>query len=1004
MLIGRKSDQEWLQRQMRLSRLILLTGLRGVGKTHLVRHFLQSQGIKFLWFTAERFKDLPELLGHPDTSVEAALEKGSERWRNHDLIVWDEIHLLPPSARRPLLSFLKNSPYLPTQIFLSDEELQEASDASADLVHRRLQPFSAAEIREYSEAVEIRLAEGGIEELMQRTGGLPLLLRLWAQEQDSPGSFKNRLVESLSAEELDVLGFASMINRHFSSHELSTVTGRSWDVCESLRRKCLLEQAPGEIGTTCCVPGYVRGLVLQTLSREARQDLSRRICSLMTEPSLEHCLHALRSEMPALIESALSTSLIDRLEHLGREDLQDIASLLKDTPRGELGTEARLITLRMELRALLLLGNREQAIQTGETEAAQLEASGGLASKSAEYFLVELIQILNRSGQSSRARAWIAKSPNVNASLLQLEQAASWMPGEPKRAQEILEKVLARGALNEMTLPQAQARFQLARAYDLQQVPERAEENYRAALIGFRQADKPYFAAVTLLNIGWIVLKAQRWDALAKIRQELAPIAIRYGYLYVQAGLELIEATEARLHLQYGRALQKAESALKRLGASAPLLARFDAQGEYIQVLIALGLYARAKASLDEFTRTLGPGLESTLKSRLAELGQEIASPRMTSEEWLESHDPSTETSEILCQQRGLDLKNAKSPTAPLAQLAQLELQLTRTLQDQGADEAWPLIARMERLLEQTPEPMAEKIALLILQALLVREENQRAPLLDRAELELKRWAADAEIQAPLRALLDCARAPQSRPIKLNAYPLWAKALPGLRERWKRWLVGSLKTERSPWLLITPSGHKELDEEPTRDPQVTLQIFEHVAEVFWKGKRVSEFHRRHALRKLLALVIEQGEAGADKSAIATVVWGESYDPRIHDARIYTAVQRLRSLLRTPDAIQSWSGAYRWNPALPYRLVRRQRPAGDASVVAVSDTRTQGLIIQALERSTQGGRLWIARGELVAATQSSEATVKRELSKLLSASLISRQGQGRGVVYSLRRGA
>lgn len=1002
MLIGRKSDLEWLQRQARLCRLILLTGVRGVGKTHLARHWLQTQGLNFQWFTTERFKDLPEMLGHPGLSNEAALEQAAARWRNCDLMVWDEVHLLAPNSRRQLLSFLHNSPYLPTQIFLSDEELPETTDASADLAHRRLQPFAASELREYADAVSIPLDETQAEELLRRTGGVPLLLRLWAQERDTPGSFRNKLIESLPAEELRVLGFAAILNRSFSSEELHAVTGAAWSVGEALRRKCLLEEVPANGTVHLSVPGYVRGLTVPSLSEQTRRELSARICTLMREPGLEHCLHALRSGDPALIEKSISPTLVERLEHLRREDLQELSTLLSAAPGAAMPeAESRLLLLRLELRALLLLGHRDQAIATGEAAAQELERAGALNGRPSEHFLLELVQILNRSGQSARARQWIAQSAAANSLPFQLEQAVSWMPAEPKRAQEILEKVLARESKSESALPNAQVRFQLARAYGLQENDAAAEECYRAALQGFREVDKPYFAAVTLLNLGWIALKTQRWDALAKIRGELTPIALRYNYHYALAGLELIEATEARLFLQFNRALQKAESSLRRLGASAPLLSRFDAQCEYIRALAALGLLAQAQSAIKDFTAQLGQ-IDSSLKQKFRDLEREIAAPRLTSEEWLENPPTDEEARALFNKQRGLADRRAQQVDrrlrSPISELADLELELTQIIQEAQEGEAWPTIARMERVLERTPEPMAEKVALLILQGVLVKDAGPRAALFDRAELELKRWAADNEIQAPLRAMLDCAR---SGSTKLTTHPLWIKSLAGARERWKRWLTGPLKSERSAWLVLTAAGHQECDDEPAPDARCPLQVIEHVAEVTWRGRRISEFHRRHALRKLLSLILEQGQKGADKGAIATVVWGESYDPRIHDARIYTAIQRLRSLLGQADVIQSWNGAYRWNPALDFRLIRYQRPRGESSV-AVSDNRCQGLILRALERSSQGGRQWIARGELVSATQASEATVKRELSKLLSASLITRQGQGRAVVYSLRR--
>lgn len=126
MIIGRKAELEWIQRQSGLSRLILINGVRGVGKSKLIREWLKQNQTNFTWITVERFKSLAQILNRSG-SMESALEEAAKSWQNVDLVIWDEIHLLAPNIRQFIFSFLRNSPYLPLQIFLSDEDLEMQS-------------------------------------------------------------------------------------------------------------------------------------------------------------------------------------------------------------------------------------------------------------------------------------------------------------------------------------------------------------------------------------------------------------------------------------------------------------------------------------------------------------------------------------------------------------------------------------------------------------------------------------------------------------------------------------------------------------------------------------------------------------------------------------------------------------------------------------------------------------------------------------------------------------
>ncbi len=59
---------------------------------------------------------------------------------------------------------------------------------------------------------------------------------------------------------------------------------------------------------------------------------------------------------------------------------------------------------------------------------------------------------------------------------------------------------------------------------------------------------------------------------------------------------------------------------------------------------------------------------------------------------------------------------------------------------------------------------------------------------------------------------------------------------------------------------------------------------------------LGEISRKPMLHSLYAFLTTQGGRGATKEEIVTRVWEESYNPLIHDDRIYKAIGRLRKLL------------------------------------------------------------------------------------------------------------
>lgn len=71
-------------------------------------------------------------------------------------------------------------------------------------------------------------------------------------------------------------------------------------------------------------------------------------------------------------------------------------------------------------------------------------------------------------------------------------------------------------------------------------------------------------------------------------------------------------------------------------------------------------------------------------------------------------------------------------------------------------------------------------------------------------------------------------------------------------------------------------------------------------------KQTREIRRKPMLNSLMRFLYQRGSQGAPKEDIVNSVWGEAYNPLVHDERLYKAIGRLRKLLdddcRSPKII------------------------------------------------------------------------------------------------------
>lgn len=117
----------------------------------------------------------------------------------------------------------------------------------------------------------------------------------------------------------------------------------------------------------------------------------------------------------------------------------------------------------------------------------------------------------------------------------------------------------------------------------------------------------------------------------------------------------------------------------------------------------------------------------------------------------------------------------------------------------------------------------------------------------------------------------------------------------------------------------------------------------------------------------------------DKETLTLLFWKEPYNPIVHDARIYTAIRRMRSFAKR-NPITSAGRGYRWNPRVPWAVLRKNHTkatTGQAEdqiteYLKLNGSMTRHAISQALGLGASQTKLkvqgLVARGVLIRANR------------------------------------
>ncbi len=968
----------WIERQIVSnwlnsvgSRLIHITGLLGTGKTSLIRHHLSQGQRKAKWHTCVRILNISTILGSKDASLEEALEAAAKTWTGFDVIVWDDLHFLKPDVRYQIIQFLKGLGGEQKHILISEENL--SAEVGFEVPCFVLPGFTQNEVEEFLQKNKSNLEPLPV---FKKTGGVPLLLQMILQtggQELDPEIW----IQSLGAGAEQALRVLALLPEGLERSMAEKIHPdlEAWD---ELLRKNLISRQEG-----LYVPHAALFRVFEKWSAaETQRKLADQILQL-PESARFHRLTRFRlslsSQQPGAFSDAIlqvSNSDIEGLSAQALSHYQNLIIKAKARCQGE--CLYRLI--RLELASQIYLGERKQAVKLIQEDLVP-DFFENLSEE--KLFLgYEAIYWLMRSGQAALAAVplslLINKAKSPVKQLLAIEQALPFVASEPARGIEILNRALANLHLIEdakiRASAEAQANFLMATAFYAMENYEQARLHYAEARKKYQTIHNPYFAAFCSLNLAWIFFYQRRWFDFQSEVQDLKETIRQFGYRYLEVGVYLLEAL---LRFEEG-----GESEALRLVSRAEAQARQmqikkaweDAALEKIKILLQLGQQSQAHQLLEELKTSYGANdsrraqlkiLENFEDATLDQLMDLFAKPS-------DIKDPFWKNQFL---RKGSVIPEWQAVT-PREQLLAAELALAKASAEGDAGLYQQALMKIEHGLERFPEPNAERIALLC--ARLQGSPDTSSELLQMAEMEISRWPSQSKDKKILQEWLSFLASSKKDRKNLK-----------LAKRWSAW-VFQMPQQGEEYTVFTASEKTKQTEKP--EPLKTgLHIDEAAGEILLKGKKVKEFSNKPVLRQILIQLVESFPTALSKAALSAAVWGESYSPQVHDSRIYTSVQRIRTLLKT-DVIENWEQGYRLSAKMPFQLVRTPQ------IKARSEDRIQSLVLEALRKRSKLGDGWMKKSDLLEMVGTTDSTLKRALSTLLEQSLIQREGQGPAVKY------
>lgn len=126
--------------------------------------------------------------------------------------------------------------------------------------------------------------------------------------------------------------------------------------------------------------------------------------------------------------------------------------------------------------------------------------------------------------------------------------------------------------------------------------------------------------------------------------------------------------------------------------------------------------------------------------------------------------------------------------------------------------------------------------------------------------------------------------------------------------------------------ILTHSGVEAFERSKFSRQDYDLVVNEISKEVHF-GRKTLSTRGRPILEKLLLCLLRKYDSEISREELVSRIWGETYNPRVHDTRIYTNISRLRTLLKifvSKEIIQSSEGGYSLPRDLKFAVISKEQ--------------------------------------------------------------------------------
>lgn len=1017
-LIGRKDDLKKLKQGYLLGANVFIHGPKGTGKTSLVSTFESGEDKTLFWIVADEKRSIDEVIVteieiYQDKKVEyrsfeSLIRQLKIHLKKFDSIVWDNFHLIPEVYQSLILEMISSPSEKNHHIIISASNFKNEIEYS-DLKTIHLSNFSHDEMVLFFKEFECDYDESSLYDIYNKTSGNPYLLNLFILSDGDISSHWKKQYRILNEQEKRFVRFLSLLNRPLKIDQVDADLLNNVSL-KSLTSSMLVNKLNGEDEVEVRLRKHDlivddKEITENKLWNSSRLDIIN-FLDKFEDNQFEKLYHLLFTDRVYDVRDLAIEVTRDSLHKLEFKNINFVNKLSEMCESFLISHPLEEITQttmsRILARCLFLLGKRSKAIGLMKTYRDRFQNLNSYKIQ-AKLLMLEYAQQLNRYGKYEESlsvvKDFALKTEGSLNAMFQIEQCTALINIQTDQALHLFKKLLSSIEVidddsHEYRLAKGELYFQFARCYYNLDKMDESKDMFEKAILQFQTLTKPYFLLVCKLNLGWIYLKKQEYESTNIVIEDALSQSVSFGFNYVSAGLNLVAAKVARHHLEFEESLKKVNLAAHLIGEDAPFEPKKDIMMERVRVLLHLGRRSEASTYLEKLCESKNSNdFKKSIDYKKILFETSIYNLDLVKEVdgWLSFKYDEYEESHrdlYLLQLNQIEDDVDVTPKSKLQKMMFLLGEAHQCLLKKDTGSLWGHMQKLIPMFDfnHDKNEYAAYVKLLLVLSDSALDVDLRDQRLNELKEDIKSFNVDEEIKEVITTTINNIIAPNSS--------LWKKCTK--RDTYRYQLIVEAFTDHSlaKYQCIT-NDDQYFCNEYIIDKSVDFIFVEELGELYFRGKLITDFIKRKKLRLLLSAFLSVRNKILGRIEIVPIVWGEVYDPLIHDSRVYTSIQRLKSVIGKNDILMNHEGGYSWNPKYSYKLFKKRTLS-----TKEANTRNETLLYEVFKSFSRKNDPFLSRKTLVQATGLSESQVKRELSSLLEKGLIRKTGSGRSVRYTL----